>query len=100
MNIRFLTRKSEDPQKDEHRRALKADLYALWLWVFSQLTEIEKKKSETLIREMDALFKQGGDDLTWVQCNKVELLMLPLLPDSVLDARFREGLDEARQNGM
>jgi len=93
-------RRREDPLKDEHRRALKADLYALWLWVFTQLSDEDKRKSDASITEIDALFKQGGDDFAWIQCNKVELLMLPLLPESVLDAHFRHALDEARQNGM
>jgi len=64
------------------------------------LSDENRKKFDTQVKQLNALLLDGGDDLTWVECNTVELLMLPLLPKSVLDAQFRHALEEARQNGM
>jgi hypothetical protein len=94
------SKKPKEWEKQEHRQALKADLRALWISIESQLTEDERTRAAPLIKDIDGLLKGGGDDFTWVQCNAAELLMLPLLPDPVLDAQFRHSLAEARQNGM
>ena len=90
-----------DPEgKDEHRKALKADLQALWAWVKTQLSEEEKSKQVALMTELDALLAVTSDDFKWIEANKAQLLMLSLLPKHALDAQFRHAMENGRQSGM
>ena len=86
--------------KNEHRKALKANLLALWIYVEGQLDESAKAKAKALIGELDGLLKKGGADFSWVECNKAQLLMVPLLPEAVLEAQFRHLLRDAHVSGM
>jgi hypothetical protein len=88
-----------ESEKGEHRRALRADMVALWSWVEDQLSDEDKSKSAPSISMINSLLREGSDDLSWVQCNSVELLMLPLLPEPALDAQFRRRLNQAHQEG-
>ncbi len=88
-----------ESQKFEHRKALKVDLLAFWTWVRTELSDETKTKDAALINELDRLLKDDSEDFSWVQCNRAELLMLPLLPEPALDAQLRRRLDQALEVG-
>src|SRR3954453_22276530 len=85
--------------KYEHRKALKADLLAFWVWVQTELSNETKTKDASLINELDRLLKDDSDDFSWVQCNRAELLLVPLLPEPAIDAQLRRRLDQALAEG-
>ena len=88
-----------EAEKYEHRKALKSDLLTFWIWLQGQLTEDAKARDALLITELNGLLRDRGEDFSWIEANRAELLMLPLLPEPALDSQMRRRLDQAQREG-
>jgi len=88
-----------EAEKYEHRKALKSDLSTFWVWLQGQLTEDAKARGALLITELNGLLRDRGEDFSWIEAIRAELLMLPLLPEPALDSQMRRRLDQAQREG-